>query len=77
MNDFTKEELLDLYCIVEEFCQTDGIITSEVATKLGFRIASMIDNYCEHIDKVSSTDDDGHIVIQCGRSHLVLWHDKD
>lgn len=76
MNDFTKEELriLSEYLDypIEEIagCESNRL-------QLSLKIQSKIDNYCEHQDRVSSSDDEGHMVVQCGRCDRVLWHEKD
>lgn len=78
MNDFTKEELKDLWAYIREF-MGNGYEhpTDHKGYILMRKLQSMIDNYCEHHDRVSSSDDNGHLVVQCGRCDLVLWHEKD
>ena len=44
MNDFTKEELEDLESIVRHVC----CWPDEILKNLGFKLQSLIDNYCEH-----------------------------
>lgn len=46
MNDFTKEELLEIYGLLEHhYC--DPVKCFNPNTKLLLKIESMIDNYCE------------------------------
>lgn len=75
MNDFTKKELLALEDAMQNMLEIhkpqDGI--SPLLNKL----QSMIDNYCKHTERVSSSDESGHMVVQCGRCDFVLWHEKN
>lgn len=76
MNDFTKEELeLISECIEADFYHTNW--SKSMYEPLINKIQSMIDNYCEHQDRVASSDENGHMVVQCGRCDSVLWHEKD
>lgn len=72
MNDFTKEEILQILNFIEHHKQDsyDDMRFKKILIKLQF----MIDNYCEHKDKISSLDDNGHIFVQCGRCDYILWH---
>ena len=45
MNDFTKEELKELYCAYNIYCVTTNRYLDLI---LQNKIQSMIDNYCEH-----------------------------
>lgn len=47
MNDFTKEELLEIYGLLE-YLYCDPELCIDPNTKLLIKIQSMIDNYCEH-----------------------------
>ncbi len=66
MNDFTKEELKEIYYRLENAPQ-----------ELEVKIQAMIDNYCEHNDRVATSDENGHMLVMCGRCDMVLWHEKD
>ncbi len=68
MNDFTKEELAIIYCNLCVNPKTKDIL---------IKLQSMIDNYCEHHERVSTSDENGNLLIQCGRCDAVLWHEKD
>lgn len=47
MNDFTKEELLEIYGLLEHhYCDPELCLNPN--PKLLIKIQSMIDNYCEH-----------------------------
>ncbi len=46
MNDFTKEELIDLNIIVSVWCAKH--IDDKKTVKLSDKLQSMIDNYCDH-----------------------------
>ena len=75
MNEFTKDEL-ELICAffniaIEDFKEPDSTYI------LRDKIQSMIDNYCEHSERVATSDDNGHMLVMCGRCDLVLWHEKD
>jgi len=58
MNDFTKEELQDLWCYIREFM---GNGYDHPKGHKGYimmrKIQSMIDNYCEHESNIMSTDE--------------------
>ncbi len=72
MNDFTKDELqkiIDL--MVGGYGENVRYLTVAKKAQL------MIDNYCEHRERVASSDENGHMVVQCGKCDLVLWHEKD
>ena len=79
MNDFTKEELKCLHNAISlqlrdiPMSETNAIRRSELVGKIQF----MIENYCSHQESVASSDEDGHMVVQCGRCDSVLWHEKD
>ena len=71
MNDFTKDELHLLRgCVFTKFVifLNDPSIEhlQNDLKNIKNKIALMIDNYCEHEKKVSSSDDNGHMVVQCG-----------
>ena len=53
MNDFTKEELQDIHYALTEY----GYFESAPVEKLGEKIQSMIDNYCENVLKAEKYDD--------------------
>lgn len=76
MNDFTKEELEDLYICCGSGIHDDYPL-EDWKKELREKIKYMIDNYCEHKDRVSSSDDNGHMVVQCGKCDFVIWHEKD
>lgn len=73
MTDFTKEELKDISSWLSE-------IHHDSFDDVGYmikKIQSLIDNYCAHQERVASFDENGHMVVQCGRCDTVLWHEKD
>lgn len=45
MNDFTKEELKDIQCVLRLWVLKD---TESSIKEISNKIQSMIDNYCEH-----------------------------
>lgn len=78
MNEFTIEELQIILLDMNAYIHRTTILAESPSHKaLRDKIESMIDNYCEHHDRVSSSDDNGHLVVQCGRCDLVMWHEKD
>ena len=52
MNDFTKEELEDIYIVYKIFCsvvdEADRRILTGLKPGILNRLKSMIDNYCNH-----------------------------
>lgn len=79
MNDFTKEELeIIRRWAVAEISQSGLVNFSGTPQReLQRKIISMIDGYCEHEEHVSTTDENGHMLVMCGRFDLVLWHEKE
>jgi len=77
MNNFTKEELVELESSLifkmDRFLPTPEKRTHDLVDK----IQSLIDNYCIHQDQVAIADENGHMVVQCGRCDTILWHEKD
>jgi hypothetical protein len=67
MNEFTKEELELIYW---DFKNTTRADIADKAKK-------MLDKYCEHLERVSSADDNGHMFVKCARCDMVFWHEKD
>lgn len=59
MNDFTKEELEDIY---------EAVMDTSIAMfdYLPSKIQSMIDNYCEHDPKASSISYTNYFCTKCG-----------
>lgn len=74
MNDFTKEELI---CVRDNLVVPEEYKDKNILLNAYHKLIGMIDSYCEHQQRVASSDDNGHIVLQCGRCDLVLWHEKD
>lgn len=56
MNDFTKEELEDIYAAVTE-------TSVSMIGHLPVKIQSMIDNYCEHEFQIKSLNP--HFIMMC------------
>lgn len=72
MNDFTKEELFEMLGLASNAYGIKGR-TMPIIIKL----QSMIDNYCDHKERIGSSDDNGHMLVQCDKCDVVLWHEKD
>ncbi len=70
MNDFTKEELEH---ILYAYKSCDISAVRGLKNKLQF----MIDNYCIHNERVATSDENGHMLVMCGRCDVLLWHEKD
>jgi len=78
VNDFTKGELETIYLDMNHSVLKYG--KENVAPfylELRDKVERMIDNYCEHNERVSSSDENGHMLVMCGRCALVLWYEKD
>jgi hypothetical protein len=63
MNDFTKEELDEIFWIIED-CTMDYI--GKENNVLIYKIQSMIDNYCEHDWVHSYREKEYELCSKCG-----------
>lgn len=65
MNDFTKEELINLHGVldscIKSYCEPDFIYS------LRYKIQSLIDNYCEHQLQNDGLKGDIEFCVKCGR----------
>jgi hypothetical protein len=74
MNDFTKEELSDIYWHFEYYLEClepkFGKSNSERRKELMNKIQDMIDNYCEHDWQDSKIDADLDVCVKCKKIQL-------
>lgn len=78
MNDFTKDELQIILLDMDTYIRQNKILKeSPIHKELRLKIQAMINNYCEHKEKAATSDEDGNMVVMCGRCNSVLWHEKD
>lgn len=75
MNEFTKEELINIY-IAACYELHHGCPPIELE-HVKDKIQSMIDNYCEHKERIQDSDEDGHLLVKCVKCDLVFWHEQD
>lgn len=65
MNDFTKEDLLEIYGLLEHH-YSDPQLCFNPNPKLLIKIQSMIDNYCDHeLEDWALMDNNQKICIKC------------
>ncbi len=73
MNDFTKEELYDLQSWGDAYTSFDlDSDAYKMFQPLLNKIQSMIDNYCIHEKRVATSDENGHMLVQCSQCNFVF-----
>lgn len=78
MSDFTKEELEFLYEATRHIGKQGIKLNSDIHLYLlKDKLQSMIENYCEHEERVGKQDDDGHLCVVCKKCDLEFWHEKN
>ena len=69
MNEFTKQELIDLHCSLYGGVNDDHPVANHLIV-LQNKIQSMIDNYCEHEWKKCFADFEYDECTRCGECEL-------
>jgi len=70
MNDFTKEELYSVNYYLNMIRENCGCVGEHPILSLIEKIQSMIENYCEHSEKL--IDVDGGISLVCKKCGITL-----
>ena len=71
MNEFTEDELKDIELIYRTFCG-DGRILTILEQNILIKLKNIVDNYCERDTRVVTTDENGHMLVMCGRCDFVF-----
>lgn len=74
MNDFTKEELIEL---IDSFDWIEGETSWEWKHELRHKIQSMIDNYCEHDCKATIWQCQVTACSKCGYPSTLITRKND
>lgn len=77
MNDLTLEELIILSQALNVAIFNGSKFYRSQYKEIKNKLKSLIDNHCEHNERKSNVNEDGHIIVECCKCQDVLWHEKD